>query len=46
MHGAMEEEMARTMSMQGSTREEMMGDGKQMMKAKFKAKVYMHRASF
>jgi len=30
--------MARAMSMQGSTREEMMGDGKQMMNAKLKAK--------
>jgi len=28
----MEEEMARTMSMKDSTREEMMGDGKKMMK--------------
>jgi hypothetical protein len=28
----MEEEMARTMSMKDSTREEMMGDGKQTMK--------------
>jgi hypothetical protein len=31
---------ARTMSIQGSTREEMMGDGKQIIKAKLKAKVY------
>jgi hypothetical protein len=34
----MEQEMARTMSIQGSTREEMMGDGKQMIKSKVEGK--------